>query len=303
MLGRYSLTEQQIDVPCSHEHVEELASKVNKWECLVFSIGLTDIEVTTIQRDKPNDYRLQCSAALLKWRQKLGSKATYLSLAKGLEKVGRLDLVEAVCKMFQRDGCGTSISDPDPIKCSGNEYEITSLSDGVKYLEERFASIVKHALEELEKKSKVTAKIQFDLTLLPSDIRDNHINYIEKNIKNDNLKEMFSHLNLYWDSFNYTLLEMIVNKYGSAGLKDEMVDYVRDLRQFWRRKTTVAEYIRCRHKNRLTTIPKEIVEVTCKLRKPVSQCTLLEIEELRSELYQHYNLQEFTQMLFHVDEG
>ena len=126
----------QINVACSREHAEEIASKLNKWERLVLSIGLTDIEVTATQRDKPNDYRLQCSAAFEKWRQKLGSNATYLSLAKGLEKVARLDVVEAVCKAFQRDGCGASISDPDPIKCSGNEAEVISLSDRVRKIQE-----------------------------------------------------------------------------------------------------------------------------------------------------------------------
>ena len=304
VLGRHSLTEQKINVACSHEHAEEIASKVNKWERLVLSIGLTDIEVTAIQRDKPNDYRLQCSAALLKWRQKFGSEATYLSLAKGLEKVGHLDLVETVCKAFQRDGCGTSIIES---KCLGTKTELPPLSERVKGFETRFKSLVKDTFMELKKNNVTTDDIQFDLTLLPSDIRDNHINYIEKNIKNltkaDNLKEIFCHLNLYWDSFNYTLLEMIVNNYGSTGLRKKMTEYVRDLRQFWR-KTTVAEYIPlCKSKKKFTTVPKELAEVTGKLRKPVSQCTLLELEELRFELCQRYNLQKFALMLFDVDEG
>ena len=147
---------------------------------------MTDIEVTAIQQDNPRDYRLQCSAAFEKWRQKLGSNATYLSLTKGLEKVGHLDVVEAVCKAFQRDGCGASISDPDSIKCSGNdsEAEVTSLSDRVKGFEERFKSLVKDTLVELEKNSKITTKdLTFDLTLLPSDIKDNHAMYIKEMIK------------------------------------------------------------------------------------------------------------------------
>ena len=116
----------------------------------------------------------------------MGSNATYLSLTKGLEKVGHLDVVEAVCKAFQRDGCGASISDPDSIKCSGNdsEAEVTSLSDRVKGFEERFKSLVKDTLVELEKNSKITTKdLTFDLTLLPSDIKDNHAMYIKEMIK------------------------------------------------------------------------------------------------------------------------
>ena len=307
VLGRYSLTEQQIDVACSHEHMVEIASKVNKWDYLAFHIGLDDADVTDIEHDKPHGHRSQCVAALLKWRQKFGSNATYLSLAKGLEKVSRLDLVEAVCKMFIA-GRGASISpDPTPTKCSGTKTEVTLLSDKLKDFEERFKSLVNDTLGELEKNSKVTAKkLTFDLTLLPSDIKDNHVDYIERKIKNltkaEDLTEIFYHLNLYWDSFNYTLLEMIVNNHGSAGLKDEMTDYIRDLRQFWR-QTTVAEYIRCKRKKRYTRVPKKLAEVTCKLDKPVSQCTLLELEELRSDLCQRYNLEKFALMLFDVDAG
>ena len=115
--------------------------------------------------------------------------------------------------------------------------------------------------------------------------------------------EIFCHLNLYWDSFNYTLLEMIVNKYGSTGLKEEMAEYIRDLRQFWQ-QTTVAEYIPlCKSKQRFTTVPDKLTKVTCKLNKSASQCTLLELEDLRSSLCQHYHLQEFALKLFNVDEG
>ena len=307
VLCKHSLTEQQIDAPCSYEHVVEIASKVNKWERLVLSIGLTDIEVTAIQRDKPNDYRLQCSAAFEKWRQKLGSNATYLSLAKGLEKVSRLDLVEAVCKMFIA-GRGASISpDPTPTKCSATETEVTPLSDKLKSFEERFKSLANDTLVELEKNSKVTTKkLIFDLTLLPSNIKDDHVDYIERNIKNltkaEDLMEIFCHLNIYWDSFNYTLLEMIVNNYGSAGLRKKMTEYVSDLRQFWQ-QTTVAEFIECKRKKKFPTVPKELAEVTCKLDKPVSQCTLLELEELRSDLCQRYNLQKFALMLSGMKEG
>ena len=148
VLCRYSMTEQQINVACSHEHIVEIANKVSTWDYLAFHIGLDDTDIVAIERNNPHDYRSQCLATLLMWRQKFGSNATYLSLAKGLEKVGRLDLVEAVCTMFQRDGCGASIT--RSTKSLGTKAEVTPLSERVKGFETRFKSLAKDTLAELK---------------------------------------------------------------------------------------------------------------------------------------------------------
>ena len=126
VLRRHNLTEQQIDVACSHGHVVEIAGKLSTWKYLAFHIGLDETDVTDIERDNSHDHRSQCLAALQKWRQKFGSNATYLSLAKGLEKVGRLDLVETVCEIFQSNRCGTTIS--GSTKRLGTKAEVVTLS-------------------------------------------------------------------------------------------------------------------------------------------------------------------------------
>ena len=57
------------------------------------------------------------------------------------------------------------------------------------------------------------------------------------------MTEFFLLLNAYWDHFNYTLLEVLVNKHGSAELHLRMKTYVSDLQQFWH-ETTVDNFLR-----------------------------------------------------------
>ena len=87
----------------------------------------------------------------------------------------------------------------------------------------RFRTLVEDTMDELRKDPTIRMEnLQFDVTLLPNDIKHNHATFISENIKKLNevadVKELFLLLNLYWDHFNYTLLEVLVNKYGSEKL-------------------------------------------------------------------------------------
>ena len=98
----------------------------------------------------------------------------------------------------------------------------------------RFKALVKDTMEELRRDARICMEdLQYDLTLLPEDIKCNHATYIAENINEvTDVKELFLLLNTYWDYFNYTLLEVLVNKHGSAELKIKMHTYVSELQQF-----------------------------------------------------------------------
>ena len=80
-LKRCGLTREQLDTPCSSEECNEVARILVQWEPLAPFIGLSDTDITAIQRDHPvppMGYREQCSAAIAKWKSKLGHRATLL---------------------------------------------------------------------------------------------------------------------------------------------------------------------------------------------------------------------------------
>ncbi len=163
----------------------------------------------------------------------------------------------------------------------------------------------------MKKGNKVSVeKFQFDLTLLPLDIKTNHFSFLKDNIDKlstaSNLKDIFMHLNLYWDYFNYTLLQVIIDAYGSDDLKQRMQSYATDIEQFWK-ETTVAEFIpHCNAKRNRNINSNEFTELRSVIKtndKPTSEYTLFEVEELRHDFCQEFNLPRFALIFSGLGEG
>lgn len=100
VLQQFSLTQEELDKPCTFEQCSEIASKMVKWEPVAPFIGLDESDIVAIQRDN-KDYDSQRSSALNTWREKYGSRATFLKLARAFEKKELFDHVEMVCKVFK----------------------------------------------------------------------------------------------------------------------------------------------------------------------------------------------------------
>ena len=175
----------------------------------------------------------------------------------------------------------------------------------------RFRNLVISIQKELTKQGDTISleELVTDLTLLPPTIRQSHLTFILENMtrlgKASNLREIFILLNLYWDYFNYTLLEVLVKAYGSGSLKKEMHQYAYDVQLFWR-ETTVADFIPyCKELQKLATIPEEFTQVKVKqtMEKPISEYTLMELEELKCRLYLSCQLPNFALILYDLKEG
>ncbi len=78
--------------------ISELAMKLERWELLLPHIGLDECDRIAIKNDY-SSYEEQRIALLSKWKRLFGSRATYLKLAEGLEKIGHFDLVEKLCSL------------------------------------------------------------------------------------------------------------------------------------------------------------------------------------------------------------
>ena len=150
-----------------------------------------------------------------------------------------------------------------------------------------------------------------DLTLLPENIKYNHLTYIEECVPKimtaPDLPKIIMHLDLYWDYFHYALLEVIINNHGSDGLKQQMKSYVSEMKRFCR-ETTVADFIpHCRNKRWLQTYSKEFVELKIKLnidKQRSMDYTLIELEELKYRLYtMSCPLPTYALILYGLKEG
>ena len=92
------LTRDKLNIPCPAKACKSIAMKLDKWEPLAC---IHDLDCTVIRENHKGDYASQRLMSLTKWKEQLGSKATYLMLAEGLENIGRLDLVEYLCVLYK----------------------------------------------------------------------------------------------------------------------------------------------------------------------------------------------------------
>ncbi len=148
--------------------------------------------------------------------------------------------------------------------------------------------------------------INFNLTQSPLNIKTNHLSFLKDNIDKlstvSNLHQYFVHLNLYWNYLNYTLLQVIIDNYGTDNLKQSMQSYASDMEQF-EKETTVAEFIphmRCHSFNRDSS---EFTEMRSVINKPTSEYTLFEVEQLRRTFGQEFNLPRFALIFSGLGEG
>ncbi len=185
---------------------------------------------------------------------------------------------------------------------------IGCLGKKIDEFEKRFEDIALAALKEMKNENKVSVEdLKFGITLLPSKIKPNHASYLKDNMDilstATHLQEIFMHLNLYWDYFNYTLLQVIVDKYGSDDLNERMQSYATDIKQFWK-ETTVAEFIpHCNAKKNHSFNSDEFIKLRSTINKPPSEYTLFDVEELRRTFCQEFNLPLFVLIFLDLEGG
>ena len=178
----------------------------------------------------------------------------------------------------------------------------------ISRFELRFEDLAVTTFQEVREGNKVSLeRFRFTLTLFPLKVKRNHFTFLEESIpklmKASNLQEIFMHLNLYWNCFNYTLLQEIVNRYGSENLKKQMKYYNSDMQQFLQ-KTTVADFIPyCKGLRRFEKVTEGFIEVKVVIDKPITEITLLELEELRLRHTSSCQLPIFALILFDIQEG
>ncbi len=195
-----------------------------------------------------------------------------------------------------------------------SKYTLSIIVDGLEKriydFERRFKNLASAAVEEVIKQNKISVeKFHFEATLLPLDVKNNHLSFLKENLVKlstaSNLYQYFSHLNLYWDYFNYTLLQVIIDHYGSDDLKQKMKAYATDIEQF-EKETTVAEFIPYCNAKRYPNFhsnSNEFTNLKSVINKPKSEYTLFEVEELRCCFCQEFNLPRFALIFSGLSEG
>ena len=180
----------------------------------------------------------------------------------------------------------------------------TTTADLIKEFDRRFRDLRKIALEEITEKRIPVTEFRQTLMNLPCPITNENKDFIIskyflfKEAKSN--ESIFLHLNFYLSFIDFSLLEHIIEQFGSDSLKRDMSSYAEDMRQF-RMKTPVSEALD--HLPKISDPPADHSRLTVKFAVDVQTATLESLETYRKRFASDFLLSQLALSLFDLQES
>ena len=169
----------------------------------------------------------------------------------------------------------------------------------IEDLESKFGNIQENLLSHMKSDQTVTPECLFNaLISLPLSLKAQFKGFIRENLdtlnKADNIRLMYGHLSPLITFIDYSLLEHLVKKFGTAHLKDSMTTYVSSVQKFLD-ETTVAHLIELWPGKQQPPPNFEILRA--KIEGNPRTCSLRRIDQLRRRICQETQLSEIVFVL------
>ena len=164
-------------------------------------------------------------------------------------------------------------------------------------LDRKFRNLALRAGKYLTKKESTPgflSEFRINLVLLPISQRQQHLRFFETNRRDilsaTSVEEIFFTLGCYWNWWNYSLLQHIIDSFGSQQLKDDLRCYLEDLKRF-QLKTAFKDFICACHS--YLGVPPEFSEVRTRMKGDWLTYTVYHIREINQELVESSSLETF----------
>ncbi len=180
----------------------------------------------------------------------------------------------------------------------------TTTADCIKQFETRFMVLQKIALNEITEKGVTVSDFRQTLMIMPSSIKNENKDFILSKYSlfevAKSIEIIFLHLNFYLSFIDFSLLEHIIEQFGSDSLKQDMSNYAEDMRQF-RIKTPVSEALD--HLPRNSDPPVGYSRLTLKLNFNVQSATLEDLDTYRKHFASEFSLSQLALSLSDLQES
>ena len=180
----------------------------------------------------------------------------------------------------------------------------TTTADLIKEFDRRFRNLRKIALEEITEKGVTVTEFRQTLMNLPSPITNENKDFIISKYflfeKAESIESIFLYLNFYLSFIDFSLLEHIIEQFGSDSLKRDMSSYAEDMRHF-RMNTPVSEALD--HLPKILDAPADHSRLTVKFDFDVQTATLEDVDTYRKRFASEFLLSQLALSLFDLQES
>ncbi len=189
--------------------------------------------------------------------------------------------------------------------CLGN----VSIADEVQHFDTRFVKLQETALNELTENKVSVSHFVEKLMILPGPKKYQNEDFVKKNFslfeKAESIRKIFLYLTFYLSFIDFSLLEHIIEQFGSERLKEDMSRYAQDMTQF-KARTTISDALKHLPKPKLSdqgSPPEGFSQLTVKFGGDVKNKTLEYLDKYRKKYADELLLSHFAFFLFEVRES
>ena len=187
-------------------------------------------------------------------------------------------------------------------------HESVDIASKIKILEDWFEDLHTRIINELSTNPGITVKdLLSKLTRLPSLLKEEYKSSIAQSIHGmrteTQIDDLFTvHLNPLSSFIDYGLIEYLIQKFGSEGLRKDMRSYCSEMAVFMK-ETTIKQLIETDCLPGRTEIPPNFCIIKAKIGEDASKCTLEYLNKIRKKYCSHVKLSEIVYHLVAVVES
>ena len=179
---------------------------------------------------------------------------------------------------------------------------IFTVGKQIKHLEKIFLSLKKMLLKELKADKEITTEVLLEsLTILPTELQTEYGAYLEEKLPVledlGTVSKIFSRLSLHFTFLDYSLLQHLIDEFGSEKLKRDMSAYDGEIQVFLD-ETTIVELQD--HLPGRQDLPPHFDKLRMMIDKDPGKCSLRMVNNLRKRFCNETQLSEIIFVLIGI---